>query len=684
MKNIFKNILFVILFFSTASTNAQSSWNYVNAFGGNTDDVVRKVRKDSNDNIYLYGLFHSDSFYFHGIKIKKDILEPEEQLFLIKINSNDSLLWYKVFGASGQEDGCDITIDSLDNVYVSYFSNTNSNTNLIKYSSSGNVLWTKYYPNSKGKSLLCSFSNKVIFANKDSIYSYFLTGQKINARRAPLVSAFYYDANSGFFYADGNNIVKSDEQLYSMGLTIVAYESDIRITSFVVDSIYVYTTGYLGSSFTNGNFNVIGANKMFVFKQQLFGDGYWLRSAFGQSLVIPHKIIQHKDRTLVCGQYRNFATFDTLSVGAWGLFEEAFVVGYNSNTGKLADFIYGGGGGDYDIAYDMIANSSNEVLVVGMVQNPPNGSPYFGNIKVNSKPGASDGFYASFSVIKPLSKISGLIQKNAIPLVTKVRLYKYVSNNALQVISETNTDNFGKYSFSFSDTGTYFVKAFDPSDNFIDTYEPSNFRWEHATKHKFSTISSLSNVNISILEPLTTIGVDTISGNVLKSNNEPLRFIRVILCDTNNVFINFTKTDTFGYYSFRNVPFGTFNILLDTTGIFIDSFYTISIDSNYINFTYDYVLDNNYLKVVHKLTSGTSLGSIISHVIFPNPTKRTLFISNNKSSTVFEIRNLEGKLLLKDNYSANGINLDVLPYGTYTITIWDKNNKSSFMKFIKQ
>ena len=203
MKNINKYYLAAILFILSNSVFAQSTWNYVKPVGGNYRDDVRKIAKDKMGNIYLAGLFTSDSFYFHGIKIKKNIVEPSEQVFLIKITPLDSLLWFKTFGLIGQEEGCDITTDTFNNVYISYYSNPNSNTSLVKLNSSGTTEWTKIYPNTKGKSILCSFNDKIIFANKDSIYSYLPSGQKINARREPLVSAFFTDPVFGFYYANG-------------------------------------------------------------------------------------------------------------------------------------------------------------------------------------------------------------------------------------------------------------------------------------------------------------------------------------------------------------------------------------------------------------------------------------------------------------------------------------------------
>ena len=68
--------------------------------------------------------------------------------------------------------------------------------------------------------------------------------------------------------------------------------------------------------------------------------------------------------------------------------------------------------------------------------------------------------------------------------------------------------------------------------------------------------------------------------------------------------------------------------------------------------------------------------------IYPNPTKRILYIEKNQNPVNISIYNLLGKEVISSN-STNRIDVNSLSNGVYFITIIDGIN-SSTIKFIKE
>ena len=71
----------------------------------------------------------------------------------------------------------------------------------------------------------------------------------------------------------------------------------------------------------------------------------------------------------------------------------------------------------------------------------------------------------------------------------------------------------------------------------------------------------------------------------------------------------------------------------------------------------------------------------INYELYPNPSSQTIQIKNTKQNFDYEILNLSGKLMKKDN--SNGvINIDFLNNGIYFLKITTKRGHR-ILKFVK-
>lgn len=99
-------------------------------WGGNHYDSGNDIAVDSLDNIYLVGTTNS---YTAG----------GSDVILIKYDNSGVLQWNVTWGGSEDDEGLGITIDSLNNVYITGDTDTYSNKLLAKYDSSGVLQWSK-------------------------------------------------------------------------------------------------------------------------------------------------------------------------------------------------------------------------------------------------------------------------------------------------------------------------------------------------------------------------------------------------------------------------------------------------------------------------------------------------------------------------------------------------------------
>ena len=103
--------------------NADGSYGYTKTMGGVGNDSGVSVVLDSSDNVYLTG-HYSDTVDFdpNGVGDEHTSNDFTEDIFLTKINADDSYGYTKTMGGENDDRSNSVTVDSLNNVYISgYF-----------------------------------------------------------------------------------------------------------------------------------------------------------------------------------------------------------------------------------------------------------------------------------------------------------------------------------------------------------------------------------------------------------------------------------------------------------------------------------------------------------------------------------------------------------------------------------
>ncbi len=153
---------------------------------GSDWDFGASIALDLNGNAFITGSFYSSTLAFDTI-ILTNSGTSNTDFFIAKYDSSGNILWAKSAGGTGTgnpEVGCSITLDSNGNVLVTGFFGSpmisfdsvnllNAGTNttnvfMVKYNSSGNVLWAKSF----GGTLNEFITSSAMDANGN----YFITG----------------------------------------------------------------------------------------------------------------------------------------------------------------------------------------------------------------------------------------------------------------------------------------------------------------------------------------------------------------------------------------------------------------------------------------------------------------------------------------------------------------------------
>ncbi len=253
--------------------------------GGTTNDRGVSVAVDASGNAYVTGYFNSSTITFGTYTLTN---AGSYDIFLVKYDSSGNVLWAKSAGGTSSDDGASVAVDASGNSYVtgafssdtitfgSYTLTNASGTEifLVKYDVSGNVVWAT---STTGTSL--DRGNSI--AN-DATGNVYITGYF----ESPAIAFGSYILNntdgSDIFLAkyDGNgNVIWATN---AMGTSW-----DVGRSVAVDASGNAYVTGNFESpSITFGSFTLTNAGfyDIFLVKYDSAGNVIWAKSSEGTDL----------------------------------------------------------------------------------------------------------------------------------------------------------------------------------------------------------------------------------------------------------------------------------------------------------------------------------------------------------------------------------------------------------------
>jgi len=303
-----KFVLIVILFLLRFSSYGQENIEWITHFGSPSIyygvELGRKIESDSEGNIYVAGEF-ADIIRFGDIEW---ISNGNKDIFLVKLDSNGIVQWFKNFGGI-EADWCgDICVN--DNMDI-YLSGTFRESIII------------------GDSI---FTSPGGFPG----YDFFIT--KIN-KEGDIIWA---KASTG----NGSNSVSSITE---------DKEGNIYLAGYYNHTISFCNEELLGP---------IGRSDLFVFKLDENGDFVWSKTTTSNANNFGNAIVSdHRGYLYLAGFMWDSVYFDNILLVSTGV-AQSFLLRMDATTGNFL-WAKGGGGNGWHEANSVIVDNSGDILING-------------------------------------------------------------------------------------------------------------------------------------------------------------------------------------------------------------------------------------------------------------------------------------------------------------------------------
>lgn len=318
-------------------------------------------------------------------------------------------------------------------------------------------------------------------------------------------------------------------------------------------------------------------------------------------------------------------------------------------------------------------------------------SPIFGSnsIKVytsllGDQINTNDTLYKTVNVVFGAS-IGGTVFASQMPIDSGLAFLYALDTltNNITLIDSAIIDTLGYYDFHNTIPGIYIVKAMLTSNStsygqYISTYYGDSMSWNKAIQINLSTTNYWgADINLIPVVPLIP-GNGSISGTIYNNvkKGTPLEGIEIVMLDNNNNIVGIDYSDINGQYSFLMIPFDTYTIYPEVTGL-ISFSTTVTLDSANQDITgLDVSIDGKTATVgIQEEIIRHALNSVN---IYPNPTTENINIKlflNKPSEIQVNVFNQSGQLIttnLSDELAGEQIiklNISNLPKGVYFLQV---------------
>lgn len=235
-----------------------SAGNFVSVYqvGGASDDDPWAIALDDNDNVYLSGYFQGTADFESGAGTQNLTSAGGNDLFVVRINSNNTFGWVKQIGAGGNELGIAACVDNDGNILVGgYFAGTvdldpGAGTNNKTSLGSGDILLVKLDPSGNhiwGVSAGSTANDELFSIDVDSDNNIYSTGFFRNTVDFDPSGSTQNVTVSGGVNAD-QFIWQLDENAnFVFANTVGSINNDHGYTIFIKNDI-LYSTGYINGT----------------------------------------------------------------------------------------------------------------------------------------------------------------------------------------------------------------------------------------------------------------------------------------------------------------------------------------------------------------------------------------------------------------------------------------------------
>ncbi|MBI3500342.1 MAG: T9SS type A sorting domain-containing protein [Bacteroidetes bacterium] len=346
--------------------------------GGTNNDEGLSCSTDASGNIIATGYFGSSSITFGTTTLINDTTSGVPDMFIVKYDSSGNVLWAKSAGGTSDDEGLGCSTDASGNIIVTgrflsssmtlgttvLTSTGNGDMFIVKYDSSGNVLWAKSGPGpDQSAGVSCSTD-----ANGNIIATGYFFGSIITFGVITLINSNYktddmfivkYDSSGNVLWAK-----RSGGMATEMGLSC---STDASGNIFAAGYFQSQADTFGTTILTNSGYPY---KDIFLVKYDSSGNVLWAKSAAGTD----------DDEGLGCSTdangniiatgffYSSTITFGTTTLinGTLSGYDDMFIVKYDSSGNVLWAKSAGWTGNDE--SYSCSIDTSGNIFATGYFQ----------------------------------------------------------------------------------------------------------------------------------------------------------------------------------------------------------------------------------------------------------------------------------------------------------------------------
>lgn len=301
--------------------NPSGSVMWARSIGGSSQDYGASIKADGTGNIYITGYFKSPEVIIGPDTIHSSVYYST---FLSKFTTTGTPLWTRQSNATVYAIPSGVCTDNTGNIYITgSFSgstfvvfgndtlrinstNVTSDVYLVKYNSSGNILWAKSFGGS-----YADLSNAICTDPSGNVY---VTGGFLSYKINFAGTTFKNTDSNGFsdyflfkFSAAGNELWgRTAGGLWSeagAGLTVDA-SGNIYSCGYFQSPYLRYGTDSIKNDTTSVSMSLRSPD-IFMFKYNPSGNLYWAKTAGGAGLDMPYGVASDTKGNLYIGGASN-------------------------------------------------------------------------------------------------------------------------------------------------------------------------------------------------------------------------------------------------------------------------------------------------------------------------------------------------------------------------------------------
>lgn len=408
------------------------SYDWTKTIGGLQWDLPEDVATDSQNNIFVVGSYYNTVDFNPGPGTDSRTSTGNNDLFLLKLNSDGSYAWSHTFGGISNDEAKSVAIDSADNVYitgsfwgtvdfdpgpgVSQMTSVGYSFFIAKYLNDGTYLWSKMLPNSIGNDLYINESDELFISGEFSANIDFNPDAGVDMHN----TNGFQDVFLSKYNSDG-----SYAWTITFGGNGTDHPHDLKTDS--AGNILLAGTSYSNTLDLDPGAGVDTHSRLgiseFAFITKLAPDGtyIWGKSITGMEAVQAYGIASDEsDDIYVSGDFRGTVDFDpgavTVIKSSNG-FEDCWLLKLSHNGEYIWSKTFGGTSSDS--ALDIIYQGSGRLLVAGDFSKTVDFNPE-GTGDIHTSPGISFRVFltrlysdGSYGWTKTMSDNTGAITEDA-------------------------------------------------------------------------------------------------------------------------------------------------------------------------------------------------------------------------------------------------------------------------------